>query len=105
MQFLRSTTHLCRTLLAGWYEPLHAQAQDRPVAALSNLQSAGHRRCRDPNEMTKNGSFAAFESTGGKDLYYSNISGLWRTPAAGGSEIRLSESIYGDNFAPTQQGV
>jgi Tol biopolymer transport system component len=56
-------------------------------------------------QVTKNGSFAAFESVDGKDLYYSNISGLWRIPVAGGSEVRLSESIYGDNFAPVQHGV
>jgi Tol biopolymer transport system component/DNA-binding winged helix-turn-helix (wHTH) protein len=74
-------------------------------------QTGRYQICRMPaiggaaTQITKNGSFAAFESADGKDLYYSNISGLWRIPATGGSEIRLSESIYGDNFAAAKHGV
>jgi hypothetical protein len=56
-------------------------------------------------QVTKNGSFAAFESVDGRTIYYANISGLWAIPADGGREVRISESIYGDNFAPTAHGI
>jgi Tol biopolymer transport system component len=56
-------------------------------------------------QITKNGSFAAFESADGASLYYSNVSGLWKVPVAGGEEVRLSEFIYGDNFALAKDAV
>ena len=56
-------------------------------------------------QVTRNGSFAAFESVDGGTVYYANVSGLWAIPAGGGREVRISESIYGDNFAPATRGV
>ena len=61
-------------------------------------------------QITRHGGFAAFESYDAKALYYSKFEGggIWKTPAGGGQEERVSDSLhrgYWGHFAVTDNGL
>jgi Tol biopolymer transport system component len=62
-------------------------------------------------QVTKRGGFAAFESPGGKTLYYAkgqNAPGLWKLPVQGGEETPVVEQLgagYWGYWAVVQDGI
>jgi Tol biopolymer transport system component len=61
-------------------------------------------------QITRHGGFAAFESYDTKALYYSKFEGggIWRMPAGGGQEERVTDSLhrgYWGQFALTDNGL
>ncbi len=61
-----------------------------------------------PVQLTQNGGVAAAESPDGKWLYYAKQAGtgsLWKRPLAGGPETQLTDSLFRNNFAITENGV
>ena len=58
--------------------------------------------------MTRNGGFDCFESTDGRDLYFtrgSNDGGLWRIPVAGGPEVAVSPVVRQAHWGLTAHGI
>ncbi|HEX4769363.1 MAG TPA: winged helix-turn-helix domain-containing protein [Bryobacteraceae bacterium] len=55
--------------------------------------------------VTKNGGGVAFESTDGKDLYYTKDQQLWKMPVAGGNETLVLPSMLDNNYAPVTRGI
>lgn len=55
--------------------------------------------------VTKHGGGVAFESTDGKDLYYSKTRELWKVPVRGGDETLVSASMLDNNFAVVNRGI
>ena len=74
--------------------PLTAQVRGQRSG---KLQLAGG----DGQQVTKQGGFAAFESSDGKYLYYAklDVAGLWRIPVEGGEE-----SLVLDQLKPREWG-
>ncbi len=61
-------------------------------------------------QVTKNGGFVAQESADGHWIYYTkyDIPGLWRMPAAGGGEVKISDNPprgYWAYFSATPTGI
>jgi Tol biopolymer transport system component/DNA-binding winged helix-turn-helix (wHTH) protein len=55
--------------------------------------------------ITKNGGGVAFESTDGKDLYYTKEQQLWKMPVRGGNETLVLASMLDNNYAPVKRGI
>jgi Tol biopolymer transport system component len=56
----------------------------------------------EPRQVTKNGGYQAFESSGGARLFYSkerNQRGIWSVPPDGGDEVPVLESAWHNSWA------
>ena len=62
-------------------------------------------------QVTRQGGFAAFESSDGRFLYYAKgpgVPGLWRIPTNGGEEIEVIgslEAVYWGYWAVVENGI
>ena len=59
-------------------------------------------------QVTRQGGFAAAESTDGRYLYYAKyygVPGIWKLPVGGGEEVRVLERGHADLWAVTSQGI
>lgn len=55
--------------------------------------------------VTKNGGGVAFESTDGKDLYYTKDQQLWKMPIGAANGTLVLGSMLDNNYAPAKHGI
>ena len=64
----------------------------------------------DAVQITRNVGWAAFESTDGAYIYYTQTSGpepsaLWRLPVSGGEPVKVVEGVIMRAFAVLEKGI
>ena len=63
----------------------------------------------DAVQVTRNGAFAAFESSDGRYLYYNQFmdrpSPLWRVTTSGGIPVKVLDGVVLGAFAPVDRGI